>query len=482
MKKSASPRLLIALACLLNFTNFATAAQPPNIIFIMADDLGWADVQFNGNKRYETPNIDRLVADGLKLNQCYSGGPNCAPTRACLMTGMYTPRHHLYTPGGRSKGRLSLMKLLTPGASRAGKLEFQSNVDTINPKHVCIPELLKKAGYKTARMGKWHLGKDNQGFDFSTSNGSDNGSKKHYGSKTVAESLTDAAVKYIEENKDGPFFLYLTHWDVHGPVRAKQELVEKYTEKKAQIGGDWKPAYAGMVEQVDQSVARVRKKVEELGIAEQTLIIFTSDNGGAFQNTTNKPLRGCKGSLFEGGIRVPSAAYWKGITQSGTTTDTPITSVDLLPTLLELAGVEFPKDQPVDGRSFVPLLKGEKSAVLSNRAIFWHFPLYLSGRGTGAVVPVFGQGKMAWRTTPVSVIRKGDWKLIQYFEEDAVKLFNITKDPFETKDVAASEAKVRDALLIELQAWQKKVSAPIPTKPNPAFTGISKPRKNRKKK
>jgi arylsulfatase A-like enzyme len=282
------PYLLAALVCAC--APQSSAADKPNIIFIMADDLGWKDVGYAGARFFETPHIDGLARQGMAFEADYSGGANCAPSRACLMTGTYTPRHTIYQPGGLSKGPTKHMKLLVPAyGKRSLELKAmaanQFPVSTVlDPKFVCIPEVLKTAGYTTARLGKWHLGTDTQGFDLSTTDGKGATKDNFYGDTDVAESLTDRAVAFIEENRDRPFFLYLTHWDVHAPLHAREAVLEKYRKKLATFPAEetrnFNPVYAGMIEAVDKSVGRVVAKVDELGLGGKTLIIFTSDNGG----------------------------------------------------------------------------------------------------------------------------------------------------------------------------------------------------------
>ena len=329
--------------------------------------------------------------------------------------------------------------------------------------------MLKPAGYTTARLGKWHLGDDTQGFDISTGNGEPGDTRHHYDDIHVAEQLTDAGVKFIEQNREGPFFLYLAHWDVHTPILAKPEVVARYKQKLKAERGKWNPTYAAMIEAVDKSVGRIRDKLRELGIEDNTLVFFSSDNGGLPMVTNNAPLHGGKGSLFEGGIRVPTCAAWPGVIAPGTTCDTPILSVDFMPTFTELAGAELPSEQPVDGQSIVPLLEGKPA--LEDRAVFWHFPLYLSGGGGpgGKVLPVAETDVLYWRGVPASAIRRGDWKLIHYFEDDSVKLFNLRDDISESHDMAAEHPERAAKLLKQLEQWQQDTNAPIPSEPNPRF-------------
>lgn len=456
------------------FTLTISAQQRPNIVFVLADDLGYADVGFNGQRFYETPNIDALAKDGLILTDFYSGGPNCAPTRACINTGMYTPRHKLFTPGGQAKGDVKSMRFAVPTKGEDDPVynTIDSMPNVIDGYHTSIAEILNKVDYVSARFGKWHLGDDTQGFTVSSSNGDpaiENG--KFYGDINVAEDLTDAAIQFIDDNKAKPFYLYLCHWDVHGPIHARKEVVAKYKKKLETFSDDgaweWNPIYAAMLDAVDTSVGRLRAKIKQLGLENNTLFIFSSDNGGASFATTNRPLRGAKGAFFEGGIRVPTCAAWPAVIKPGTRNGAALTSVDFLPTFAALTGAPLPKNQPVDGRSFAGILKGQND--LQNRAIFWHYPLYLAGAGYNQVLPTYGTQKMTWRAVPSTVIRKGDYKLIYYYEYDNYKLFNVRDDISEKNDLAKKMPAKAKELHTELVAWVKMTKAPVPSKSNPAF-------------
>lgn len=446
-------------------------SSPPNIIFVLADDLGWRDVGYAGAEFFETPNIDHLAAQGMMFTAAYSGGPNCSPTRACLMSGTYTPRHHIYTPGGQSKGDPRYMRLLVPANARkdadlARQAAAQFPIsNSLDPDFVCIPEVLKPRGYTTARLGKWHLGNDTQGFDLSSANGVGGPDGSFYGKPNVMEQLTERALSFISENKTGPFFLYLPYWFVHSPHHARADIVSKYRHKLEQLPeserGRFDPVYAAMIETVDTGVGQIVERIDELGIAENTLIVFSSDNGGIGPSHVN-PLRGTKGSLFEAGVRVPACMRWPGRIEPGTTCETPITSVDFLPTFAALAGAELPDSQPVDGVDFSPLLAGE---TIEERAIFWHYPLYLQGRGLTIDLP--DGGTYTWRGFPSTAMRRGPWKLIEFHEDDTIGLYNLIDDPGETTNLAAARPDLAAELRAELDAWQEQVQAPIPTIPNP---------------
>ncbi|MEQ8211415.1 MAG: sulfatase [Lacipirellulaceae bacterium] len=440
-----------------NAAQLNQARRKPNIVFIMADDLGWSDVGYNGAEFYETPNIDALCKSGMEFTSAYPGGANCMPSRACIMSGMYTPRTKMWTPGRVAKGDPRFMRFLVPNQKNRrgdGKIPTKGS---LGPSVVSLAHVLKQAGYKTLHLGKWHLGRENPlGFDRNDVNGRGAGlekDQKFYGNKDVAEWLTDAAVEYIAENKEGtqPFFIYLNHYDVHVPINARDAVVEKYRKKKAtqKWNRNWNPVYAAMVEAVDRSVGRVWQSLKANGLEENTLLIFTSDNGGYGGATWNTPLKGSKGSFYEGGIRTPLCISWPGKIKPRTTCHTPVTGVDYMPTFAELAGAVPPTTQPVDGVSIVPLLRGQP---LAERSVYWHYPLYLDGRVK--TKPVFSTDRMHWRTTPCSVIRHGDWKLIQFFETDTTELYNLKQDPGEQSDLATDHRDKVKELLSLLKAWQ----------------------------
>ena len=445
-----------------------TDADPderPNIVFVLSDDQGWSDVGFNGGEFYETPYLDRMAREGMIFTDAYSGGPNCAPTRASLISGMYPPRHMIYTPFRKSSIDPRQMRLWVPVRgifwSRAGlnppeRDPFEVRRE-LNPSVVSFAEVLKQGGYTTARLGKWQVGPDTQGFDVSSSDGKPGTESEHYKDPDATFDLTDAGVEFIRENRDRPFFLYLAHWDPHLPLVARDELVAKYKEKLAswtKNENTYDPTYAAMVEAVDTSVGRILETLDELNLSEKTLIIFSSDNGGDERVSINRPLRGFKRSLYEGSVRVPTCMRWPGVIEAGSKSTTPITSVDFLPTFAELAGVDLPTTQPVDGESFVALLKGELAP--RDRAIFWHFPLYSNRRGLA---------------TPASAIRKGDWKLIEYFEDGRLELYNLAADISESRNLADAEPAMARELHEELRAWREETNAPEPRPANPFYTG-----------
>jgi arylsulfatase A-like enzyme len=457
---------LLSLAAMLAPCSSATAGDAkPNIVFILADDLGYTDVGCYGSKYYETPNIDRMAAQGMRFTDGYTCGPNCQPTRAALMSGQYGPRTGVYTVG--SIDRFDW---------KSRPLRPVDNGVELPLEKITLAQSLKKAGYATALFGKWHLGQ--QGlfhpaqrgfdeaivsmglhFDFNTS------PKTPYPPGTyLADFLTDKAVDFITRHKENPFFLCLHHFGVHSPHQAKKELIARFKDKPPSGGHD-DPTYAAMIASVDESVGRVLKTLDDLGLAERTLVIYTSDNGGvggyaregigrAGGITDNAPLRGGKGMLYEGGVRVPYIFRMPGRISAGTTCDQPINSIDLYPTLLDLAGSTPPEGYPLDGVSYLSLLSTGGTGKLDRDAIFWHFPGYL------------GAAAGSWRTTPAGSIRAGDWKLIEFFETKKLELYNLRDDLGERNDLARAMPERVRALHERLLAWRKVVGAPMPG-PNP---------------
>jgi len=444
----------------------------PNIVFVIADDLGWSDVGYNGASFYETPRIDALSKKGMAFSNAYPGASNCMPSRAIIMTGAYITRTQMWTPGSRAKGKIEHMRFLVPRRGDSKGDEIIPSSEILDPSFITLPEVLKKSGYLSAHFGKWHLGPDGHGFDINDTNGMGADlSKKYYNDIDATRTLTDAAIDFVitESKTEAPFFLYLAYWDVHTPLVAEKSLVQKYKRKLAgkSWDHDWNPIYAAMIETVDTNVGRLYQAIQSAGIADDTLFIFTSDNGGHAGATPNAPLRGAKGAFYEGGIRVPTFAVWPSEIEANSICDTPIGGVDYLPTFAALAKAPTPTRQPVDGRSIVPLLRGE--SALEDRSIFWHYPLYLQGNGYNLVVPIHGTDRLYWRATPCSVIRKGDWKLIQYFESGKIELFNLNKDLEEQWELSKSHPEKAEDLLHELKQWQRNTHAVIPTTLNPDF-------------
>ena len=450
----------------------------PNIVLIFADDLGWKDVGFNGSDYHETPVLDRFAKEGMVFSNAYAAAGNCAPSRACLLSGSYTPRHHVYAVSSTDRGPKASQRLI-PIPNRNG----------LSKETITVADALKQSGYKTGHFGKWHLdGKEGakpteQGFEVSfdsfgegaVEEGSEgNKAGPPYDPKGVF-TLTKKAIEFIEANKEGPFFCYLAHHAIHSPLQARPETLARFKSKKP--GSQHLNAmYAACTYDLDASVGLLLDKLKELNLDENTLVVFTSDNGGT-QASSQEPLRGNKGCYYEGGIREPWIVRWTGVTSPGAVCSTPVINVDLFPTFLDVANAQKTDGMKLDGESLVPLMKGQTN--LHRSSIFWHFPGYLDDpviRGRELDV------KTGFRSRPVSVIRKGDWKLHFYHEEwqleggrekldtnNAVELYNIADDIGEHHNLAASNKLKRDELLDDLLSWFKSATALVPTERNPAF-------------
>lgn len=446
-----------AAAALAGFTHgrqtFA-AEQPsrqPNIVFILADDLGWADLGCYGNRFHETPNLDRLASQGVRFTDAYAACPVCSPTRASIMAGQYP-------------ARVGITDFI-PGHWRPyEKLRVPINRTQYLPLEVVtLAETLKQAGYATGMFGKWHLGgreqsPDKQGFDdVLESNGrhfkfTTNPPREYPEDAYLAEVLTDESERFMEENRERPFFLYLAHFAVHIPLEARKALIEKYENKAKPEGGVNNPVYAAMVEHVDQSVGRVMDKLDALGLSENTLLVFMSDNGGLWQRydgqgeivTSNAPLRGEKGTLYEGGIREPLIMRLPGTIEAGTECAAPVTSVDFYPTFVAAARGMLPEGQALDGVDLAPLLRDDP---LDREAIFWHYPHY-------------------HHSVPAGAVRAADWKLIEFYDDGHVELYNLAEDIGETNNLADAMPEKARELRERLAAWRNEVDAAMP-EPNP---------------
>ena len=511
----------------------ASAQKKPNVVFFLVDDLGWADVGYEGSSLYDTPNIDMFAKRGVRFTQAYAVCPVCSPSRASILTGEYPARLHLtdWLPGRKEHP--------------FQKLKSAETIQHLPYDQPTLPAVLKANGYHTAIFGKWHLGEEldstqRQGFDLHVPDwnkgwpngtyfspfgmkGLEGGPKGEY----LTDRLTTEALKWVEQNKDHPFFLYLAHFAVHDPIQGRGDLVVKYEKElykrpratgasyvlegnpddpnplsldalKSLLGDKRyqgfsllpdrtvkikqhqdNPEFAAMVESMDESLGRVLEKLKELKLDDNTVVIFFSDNGGMsaanFGNpekiigknvlnkaysTSNLPLRGGKGWLYEGGIREPLIVYWPNNGEHGTVCDVPVISTDFYATILDMVGAHRtkPGEDGVDGMSLVPLLKGDKERAdkIARRAIYWHWPHY-SNHGA---------------QSPGGAVRYGDYKLIEYYENDRVQLFNLKTDPSEQHDLARSEPAKADELRAMLHAWRKDVKADMPT-PNPDFDPIA---------
>lgn len=458
--------------------SLSAAARQPNIVYILADDLGWTDLACQGSKYYETPNIDRLASQGVRMLRYYNS-QNCAPTRAALMSGQYAPRTGVYSVG-----------TLERGMARERAMHVPAIATNLSLDKYILPQAIKSAGYVTGMFGKWHLGRegdyhpskrgfdealvsDNGHFDFTTTPPASYPKGQYF-----ADFITDRAVDFIARHKDKPFFLYLPHFAVHTPIQAKAEYVAAW-EKKPAKGTHWHPTYAAMVQSVDESVGRVVAKLAELGLAKDTIVIFSSDNGGVggYQSTEapsekkgftdNAPLRGGKGTLYEGGIRVPFIVSWPGTIPAGTTSDVPVAHVDVYPTFAELAGAKLAPSAKLDGVSFASVLKNP-AAALNREAIYWHFPGYLESY-------VHTQG---FRTAPVGAIHMGDYKLLEFFEDGKTELYNLRSDIAEKRDLSQQMPERVSAMKAKLAAWRVDVKAEMPKLKTPAERAADAARKD----
>jgi len=442
------------VACLFLLASLAKAlAAPPNVIVILVDDLGWADLGCQGSQYHQTPHIDGLARDGMRFTDAYSACTVCSPTRAALLTGKHPARLHL-------------TDWIAGHAAPKAKLSPPEWSRRLDPAEPTLAARLKSAGYATAAVGKWHLGADSrpQPFGFDVNMGGDHrGQPPRYVAPyglpelpdgPAGEFLTDResaeAVRFIEAHRSQPFFLYLAHYAVHTPLDGKRDVVAKY---KARTPDDQRnPVYAALLESVDDSVGRIRASLQQLGLATNTVIVFTSDNGGLVlgkdRPTSNRPLRSGKGDAYEGGVRVPFIVCWPGVVRPGSTSSRPVQTVDLYPTLLEAAGVDDAPGHERDGTSLVALLKGKGSTP--DRSLYWHYPHYHPG---GA--------------TPHGAVRSGDWKLVESYESGHLELYNLASDLAESTDLANALPEKANELARDLAAWRKKVGAQMPV-PNPA--------------
>jgi len=446
-------------------------ANQPNIVFILADDLGWADLPSYGNTFNEAPNLDKLAEAGMRFTNAYAACPVCSPTRASIQSGQYP-------------ARVGVIDFITGHWRPYEEVIVPKNRTQYLPGEIeTLSESMKKAGYTTGYFGKWHLGyseettPEGQGYDkvhvysgggFYNPKFIPQPEKKYEG--RLSKILTDMSVEFIEENKEKPFFLFLAHYDVHVQLDGDKDLIEKYLKKERKDQYPGNAVYAAMVEHVDRSVGRVVKKLEELDLDENTIVIFYSDNGGlisrfdkipllaqrslpVYENnplkyiaSSNAPLRAEKGTVYEGGIREPLIVKWPAKIEAGQISEAIISSVDFYPTFLELAGIQKPK-QKLDGKSILPELLENKYDP--ERAIYWHYPVY-------------------HHEVPMGAIRKGDWKLVENFVTGSFDLYNLKADISEAMDLSDLYPEKTEELKQLLKTWQKDVKAEFPV-PNPNF-------------
>lgn len=437
----------------------------PNVVFINVDDLGWADLGFMGSEYYETPNLDQLSRESKVFMHAYAAASNCAPSRASMITGRYAMTHGIYTVDPADRGNPKTRQLMASPNAKSIPTDIYS-----------LGKFFQDQGYRTGVFGKWHVSDDplDYGFDVNVG-GSHRGNPGKDGyfspytinleAKTEGEyltdRLTDEAIQFVEDNQEQRFFLYLPFYTVHSPLMGKPELVAKYKNKKGSKGQN-DPIYAAMIHSMDENVGRLLAVIDSLHLSDDTMIIFTSDNGGIRATSHQDPLRAGKGSYYEGGIRVPLLIKWQNQIKAGIE-NTPVSQLDFFPTFKELLAKE--SALKLDGESILPLLVDKK---LVDRDLFWHFPIYLEAydpKEDGSRDPLF-------RTRPGSVIRSGDWKLHQYFEDGGLELYNLVSDPSESKNLTTSNPKKAAELLKRLETWRFSYGAPIPTNKNPAYDAV----------
>ncbi len=445
----ATPQIVLLLmvgGMLANEADAAPLPEKPNIVFILIDDMGWPDVACYGHPFHETPHIDRLCSQGMKFTDFYAATPVCSSTRATIQSGQYAARVGItdFIPGHWRP----FEKLIVPPIEQA------------LPESVKTPgDALKAAGYATGYFGKWHLGPDAthgphvRGYDVTARTlGKDFQAWRKTrapGPKRI-DLLTDQTIWFIEQNKQRPFFVTLSHHAVHIRLEATPDKIEKYQAKPKPDAGVNHPVYAAMIENLDDSIGRIMARLDELGLAKQTVLVFTSDNGGLRKIytgigevvSTNTPLRDEKGTIYEGGIRVPMIVRWPGVIKPDTVCAEPTTTADLLPTFCQAAAADLP-DQPIDGMSLVPLFV-DSAVKLDREAIYFHYPHYHHSRPAGA-------------------IRAGDWKLVEFFDGTPLELYNLKEDIGEMANLAEKTPDKARQLQQMLATWRKSADARMPT-------------------
>ena len=434
----------------------------PNIVLINVDDLGWKDLGFMGSTFYLTPNLDLLSTQGMIFTNGYATAANCAPSRASLMTGQWAARHGIYTVGSSERGQTEDRKIIPV-----------RNTVTLDTTFQAIPEFFNNHGYETCHAGKWHLSEDpkDYGFDINIGGGHNGHPRSYYppyGNVDLiaehGEYLTDLimakTIQFVEVATK-PFFLYYSPYAVHTPIQPVEHLKEKYATRIS-TPGQKNVDYATMIENLDRNIGLLLSVLKEKKVLNNTFIIFTSDNGGIYSISSQRPLRAGKGSYYEGGIRVPFLFVWEGKIRAGSQSDYPISNLDIFPTLLD--ALNSPREiAAMDGQSILPLLIEE--SVLPQRSLFWHFPIYLEAYRKNHQE----NRDRLFRTRPGSVIRDGNWKLHHYFEDNGIELYDLERDMGEQNDLAEKFPDVADSLYKKLDHWRANTSAPIPTQINPYY-------------
>ena len=454
----------LLLLMLLNSCN-KESLEKPNIVLIVADDLGWSDLSYMGSEYYETPNIDKLSKSGMTFYNGYASSANCAPSRATMLSGKYHTEHGIYSVGNSDRGSRKTRKIIPIETKTTLDLDF-----------FVIPEMLKEMGYINGHFGKWHLGDvgfhpEQSGFDVNIGGNKHGGPGGYFApypnpqlenepkGEYLTDRIGDEVVKFIDINKENNFFAYVPFFSVHTPIQSKPDYQKKYSNKDSNEYHN-RADYAGMIQSLDENIGKILDKIDALNLSENTLIIFTSDNGGIRAISNQYPLRAGKGSYYEGGIKVPMIFSWKGKIEAKTESYERVSNLDFYPTIKKLVGYNESID--LDGVDLTPIFKGEK---LKKRELYFHFPVYLEpyrvqlDSGTD---PLF-------RTRPGTVIIKDNWKLHHYYEDNKFELYDLEKDVSESENLSEIKKEKKNELLIDLNNWRKTNNAPIPSRLNPYY-------------
>ena len=465
MNNQIIKKLSFLLLLMLLSSSNKESLDKPNIILIVADDLGWSDLSYMGSEYYETPNIDKLSKSGMTFYNGYASSANCAPSRATMLSGKYHTEHGIYTVRNSDRGSRKTRKIIPIETKTTLDLDF-----------FVIPEMLKEVGYTNGHFGKWHLGDvgfhpEQSGFDVNIGGNRHGGPGGYFApypnpelenepkGEYLTDRIGDEVVKFIDQNKENNFFAYVPFFSVHTPIQSKPDYQKKYSKKESNEYHN-RPDYAGMIQSLDENIGKILDKIDTLNLSENTLIIFTSDNGGIRAISNQYPLRAGKGSYYEGGIKVPMIFSWKGKIEAETDSYERISNLDFYPTIKNLVGYKESID--LDGEDLTPIFKGEK---LKKRELYFHFPIYLEpyrvqlDSGTD---PLF-------RTRPGTVIIKDNWKLHHYYEDNKFELYNLEKDISESKNLVEINKEKKTELLMDLNNWRKAKNAPIPSKLNPYY-------------
>ena len=454
----------LLLLMLLNSCN-KESLEKPNIVLIVADDLGWSDLSYMGSEYYETPNIDKLSKSGMTFYNGYASSANCAPSRATMLSGKYHTEHGIYTVRNSDRGSRKTRKIIPIETKTTLDLDF-----------FVIPEMLKEMGYINGHFGKWHLGDvgfhpEQSGFDVNIGGNKHGGPGGYFApypnpelenepkGEYLTDRIGDEVVKFIDINKENNFFAYVPFFSVHTPIQSKPDYQKKYSNKDSNEFHN-RADYAGMIQSLDENIGKILDKIDALNLSENTLIIFTSDNGGIRAISNQYPLRAGKGSYYEGGIKVPMIFSWTGKIEAKTESYERVSNLDFYPTIKKLVGYNESID--LDGEDLTPIFKGEK---LKKRELYFHFPVYLEpyrvqlDSGTD---PLF-------RTRPGTVIIKDNWKLHHYYEDNKYELYDLEKDVSESQNLSEIKKEKKNELLIDLNNWRKTNNAPIPSRLNPYY-------------